>query len=203
MKCANFYDWNIYLCNPHASFNRSPPRILSCHRYPVGRLLSFLLWALVSSGHALLGQTYGDLAIKHLVGFPSYPTGFSGHSTPLNRPVISSTRSVHFAASFWWLFSKARSNQNQRRKKFSYLNQLCSFICTYWAISTLLLSRKRQKAKLAPIREKCKSSRGRALTLWNKPYRVYFTCWQCDVWSMYAIWNFLLCNFYLMNLFFP
>ena len=51
--------------NPHVSFNRSPLRILSCHRYPVGRLLSFLLRALVSSGHTLQGQTCQDLAIKH------------------------------------------------------------------------------------------------------------------------------------------
>ena len=44
---------------------RSSPRILSCHRYPVGRLLSFLLRALVFSGHTLQGQTWQDLAIKH------------------------------------------------------------------------------------------------------------------------------------------
>ena len=101
-----------------------PPHILLCHWYPVGRLLSFLLWVLVSSGHALQGQTCHDqnLAIKHsftkenLVSFPSWLIVFSGRSTPLNEPVISSTWSVHFAASFWSLFS----------------NQLCSFICAYY-----------------------------------------------------------------------
>ena len=42
------------------------PRILSCHRFPSCKaLLSFLLRALVTSGHALEGQTCQDLAIKH------------------------------------------------------------------------------------------------------------------------------------------
>ena len=77
-----------------------------------------------------------------------------------DRSVFLHTRPVIFSASFWPVFSKATSNQNQWRKKFSYLNQLCSFICVHFPISTLLLSRSRQKAKLRPIKEKCNSSHG-------------------------------------------
>ena len=80
-----------------------------------------------------------------------------------DRSVFLHTRPVIFSASFWPVFSKATSNQNQWRKKFSYLNQLCSFICVHFPISTLLLSRSRQKAKLRPIKEKCNSSHGHAL----------------------------------------
>jgi hypothetical protein len=71
--------------------------ILSCHRYPVGSLLSFRWRALVSSGHALQGQTCQDLAtynIKHCFSrrkpgrFPKLPDRFF-----LDTPLCSSDRS--------------------------------------------------------------------------------------------------------------
>ena len=84
MKCDFFYDWK-------------PPHILSCHRYPVGSLLSFRWRALVSSGHALQGQTCQDLAtynIKHSFSqrkpgrFPKLPDRFF-----LDTPLCSTDRS--------------------------------------------------------------------------------------------------------------
>jgi len=73
------------------------PGILSCHRYPVGSLLSFRWRALVSSGHALQGQTCQDLAtynIKHSFSqrkpgrFPKLPDRFF-----LDTPLCSTDRS--------------------------------------------------------------------------------------------------------------
>ena len=105
---------------------------------------------------------------KTPTGCSFWPVGFPALWYAKTDRYFLHTWLVIFSASFWSLFSKARTNQHQRRKKFSYLNQLCSFICAYFAHSTLLLSRKRQKAKLAPIRGKCKSSHGRALKMLYK-----------------------------------
>ena len=82
---------------PSCFLQSEPPRILSCHRYPVGSLLSFRWRALVSSGHALQGQTCQDLAtynIKHSFSqrkagrFPKLPDRFF-----LDTPLCSTDRS--------------------------------------------------------------------------------------------------------------
>jgi len=118
------------------------------------------------------GQTCQDLATYNIntvfhkenpVGFPSCPTGFfwtlhsaqpTGHSFD---PVGS------FSCFFLILFFKGKKQPKSNKKKIL----LCKSTMLYKTCKFLhqlnILSRFPQKAKLAPIKEKCKSSRGRAL----------------------------------------
>ena len=148
-----------------------PPGILSCHRYPVGSLLSFRWRALVSSGHALQGQTCQDLAtynIKHSFSqrkpglSPKLPDRFfwTLHSAIPTGHFFDPVGS--FSCFFLIIFFKGKKQPKSKKKKIllsksTMLYKTCKF--SHWLN---LLSRFAQKAKLAPIKEKCKTSCGHA-----------------------------------------